>query len=927
LSPHKIALFSAAAAAALCSLPAFSAQAADATAATAAASTAGEATVGELVVTAQKREQSINNVGMSITAATGDRLNQLGIHDTTDLQKIVPGFQSTPTAYGTNVFTIRGVGFQDTSLAGNPTVSVYIDEAPLPFSALTSGATLDLQRIEVLKGPQGTLFGENATGGAINYIANKPTDRFEAGINAQYGRFDNADIQGYISGPLTSTLDARLAGRVNESGAWQRGYGPNQGQRIGGNDFLEGRLSFLWKPTSRFRALLTLNTWQDRGYSQMGQLYGIAELSPLAPLAPSILNYPLAPHNDEAAGWMNCVNNSPYDPIAGQSGTVSPIGPLVPTNQPGVFESQGPGSTVQAGGQPTSCEAPRKNNTYFSGTLRMDYDLGGDMTLTSLTSFERFSRHQAIDGAGMAVQDYQSIQHGKITSVYQELRLAGKFGGKGAWVIGGNYQHDLTWDQFLQTYNASTASPTLFLYDPRQPFSTAFGLPLGPTKPTDIQENNTYAVFGHVEYPILPNLTVLGGVRYTEADKVGGVCGEDGGDGTWANVAFLLQTFEGSTNPVLSPPGTCASTGPASQNFNSPPNGGLFFASLNQNNVAWQAGLNYKPNPDTLLYATISQGYKAGSFPTVALATITQVRPVVQESLLSYEVGFKTSLLHRQLQINGAGFYYDYGDKQILGAVKDLLFGSLPALVNVPQSHVIGFELSGSYAPDWLKGLTITPAISYQYSRIDTSNKTTCNGSDTDGYTVPAIQATPGFPGFVPCVPGHYYNFDAFGEYADFTHEAFPAAPAWQGSVDAQYTWAFHNDYKMFAGVNVNFVSSTNSFFVNRNPTPAYYAGPTPIPPLYNGTGFTYLTCAGAASATPVGPCPTNHPNDPAAIPGYVLVDLRLGVTHDNWTFQVWGRNVGNTWYWNSAGHVNDVLLRYTGMPVTYGVTLDYKFR
>src|SRR5581483_1709575 len=111
------------------------------------------------------------------------------------LQKIVPGFQATPTYYGTYVFTIRGVGFQDTSLAGSPTVSVYTDEAPLPFSALTSGATLDLERVEVLKGPQGTLFGENATGGAINYIARKPTDTFTAGVDASWGRFDDTDVQ------------------------------------------------------------------------------------------------------------------------------------------------------------------------------------------------------------------------------------------------------------------------------------------------------------------------------------------------------------------------------------------------------------------------------------------------------------------------------------------------------------------------------------------------------------------------------------------------------------------------------------------------------------------------------------------------------------------------------------------------------------
>ena len=908
-------------------LAAFSAHAATATDA---ASTAGAGvTIGELVVTAQKREENIQSVGMSIQAASGDKLQKLGIHDTSDLQKIIPGFQSTPTYYGTNVFSIRGVGFQDTSLAGNPTVSVYIDEAPLPFSALTNGATLDLQRVEVLKGPQGTLFGENATGGAINYVANKPTDHFEAGFDGSFGRFNDADFSAFVSGPLTDTLSARLAGRINESGAWQNGYGAQAGQTIGGKDFLDGRLSLQWKPTSRFKSLLTLSAWQDKGWSQMGQLYGIAELSPLAPLAPSIANYPLAPHDDQSAAWNSCVNNSPYDPIANQAGAVSATGPQVPTNKPGVYESQGPGSTVQQGGQPTSCEPARKNNTFFSASLRMDYDLGNDITLTSLTSFERFSRHQGIDGSGMAVQDYQSLQHGKITSVYQELRISGKFGGKGSWTIGGNYQHDDTWDQFLQTYNASTASPTLFAYDPLQPFSTAFGLPLGPTKPTDVQTNNTYAVFGHLEYPILHNLTILGGVRYTKADKIGGVCGDDGGDGTWANVAYLLQIFEGSKSPVLSPAGTCASTGKP-PTFNSPPGGGLFYQTLNQNNVAWQAGLNYKPSPDTLLYVNISQGYKGGSFPTVALATIQQINPVVQEGLLSYEVGFKSTLLQHQLQVNGAGFYYDYTDKQILGSVKDVLFGALPSLVNVPKSHVIGFELSGVYSPNWFQGLTITPAISYQYSRIDTSNRTKCDGSPTDGFTAPAIQSIPGFPGYIGCTPGHYYNFDAYSQYADFTHEAFPDAPAWQGSVDAEYDWVMHNDFKAFFGAAVNFVSSTNNFFVNNNPTPAYYAGATPIPPLYNGSGppnFVYLTCSGAASATPVGPCPTNHPNDPLAIPGHVLLDLRLGVSHANWTAQLWGRNVTNTWYWSSAVHVNDVLLHYTGLPATYGVSFSYRFR
>jgi outer membrane receptor protein involved in Fe transport len=214
-------------------------------------------TIQELVVTAQKREENINDVGMSVQAVTGDKLLQLGIYDTSDLQKIVPGFQATPTYYGTYVFTIRGIGFQDTSLAGSPTVSVYLDENPLPFSALTYGVSLDLERVEVLKGPQGTLFGENATGGAINYIARKPTDAFEAGVDVNWGRFNDTDVTGYVSGQVLKGLDLRAALRINESDAWQKGYAQQSGQTIGGKDFINGRISAQWKPTDNFRALLT----------------------------------------------------------------------------------------------------------------------------------------------------------------------------------------------------------------------------------------------------------------------------------------------------------------------------------------------------------------------------------------------------------------------------------------------------------------------------------------------------------------------------------------------------------------------------------------------------------------------------------------------------------------------------------------------
>jgi len=961
--------------------PAWAADSGPSAAATAAATadaaaTSGATTVETIVVTAQKREENINNVGMSIQAASGAKLLELGIHDTTDLQKIVPGFQATPTYYGTNVYTIRGVGFQDTSLAGSPTVSVYSDEFPLPFSVLTNGASLDLQRVEVLKGPQGTLFGENATGGAINYIANKPVDHFDAGINASYGRFDNADISGFINAPITDTLAVRLAGRINDSGAWQQGYALNQGQEIGGQDFLNGRFSVLWKPTPKLRALVTLNGWQDKGYTQMGQLFGIAELSPLAPLSPTIANYPLAAHNDQAAGWNQCVNVSPFDPIANQSAgvtynTIPNPGPGAIPNGPA--ESMGPGSVVQAGGQPTDCTAPRKNNTYFDGTLRLDYDLNGDLTFTSLTSVQKFSRDAAIDGSGMAVQDYQSLQHGKIESVYQEFRFTGKFWGKGNWILGANYEFDHTWDQFLQTYNASSASPTIFLnpnflgtclnvpgasFCPTTANATnttgkteTFPSPspginyvvppggllpilygnsaivLGPTRPTDVQTTDQAAVYGNVEYPIIPTLTAEAGIRFTQDNKTGGVCGDDGGDGDWAEVAYSLQYFyiPPSTSPAASPPGTCASTGPG-PTFNSPPGGGLIYSKLNQNNVSWLLGLNYTGLPDTLLYANVRQGWKGGSFPTVALASDVQAHAVTQEGLLSFEGGFKTQLFDHQLQTTGAAFYYAYKNKQILGAVADPVYGALPSLVNVPKSDVIGFEFSESYAPQWWRGFVLSGSVSFQDSKILKSSKNQCNPPPAQDSAVsgPAVLGALSPPGIINCVPGDFYGFDAYGEYADFTGEHFPSAPLWQAHLDAEYDWKIRDALTAFVGGSLQYTSSTTTFFVNNSPIPAYFnVGANGPDPNFGG----YLNCAGGPSATPVGPCPTNHPNNPLAVPEYALLDLRAGVTKDNWTFQIWGRNVTNTWYWTGAYHVNDVLLRYTGMPATYGVTFTWKWK
>ncbi len=181
----------------------------------------GSQDLAEVIVTAEKRTERLADVPLSITAATGDQLIKQGVNDPADLEKVVPGFTYRLSQNGTPVSHIRGVGFYDEQVAVAPAVTIYIDQVPLPYGRMTEGASLDLERVEVLKGPQGTLFGQNSTGGAVNYIAAKPTSSFAAGGDLAYGRFNEVDVGGFVSGPVATGLNARLAVRSETRDDWQ----------------------------------------------------------------------------------------------------------------------------------------------------------------------------------------------------------------------------------------------------------------------------------------------------------------------------------------------------------------------------------------------------------------------------------------------------------------------------------------------------------------------------------------------------------------------------------------------------------------------------------------------------------------------------------------------------------------------------------
>lgn len=657
-------------------------QAAPADANAAALTAPGEDTLGEIVVTAQKRSQNINSVGMSITASTGDQLLQKGVTNVSDLTKIEPSLQFSQSSYGTPVYTIRGVGYFDQSLSASSTVAVYQDEVSYPFPVMSKGVLLDPERVEILKGPQGTLYGQNATGGAINFIAAKPTSTFDAGFDATYGRFNDTRLSGFVSGPLTPTLRARLSGSIEEGGAWQKSETRNDS--LGNKDTQIGRLILDWTPTDKFTASLTLNGWEDHSDTQAGQLEGVYFVAPQyispAALTPGYLNHlPYAGYYATyPAAIQSWVNRQPKNATNDQ----------------------------QADWEPGT--HPHNNEAFYQGSLRLDYSILDAVGLTSLTSYERFTEHNLVDEGGIG-SPYVNVQvGGAVNTVSEELRLHGDYqDDRLHWLVGANYEDDRS-DELDNTVQPGVSSAFV---TGGSHFSRLDLLPYS-TGGQYHADTITKAVFVNLDYRVLERLTLHAGARYTQSDQSIANCSfGDSNITTYLNdtAATLSKRFGGAATPVL--PGECLTLG-AAPNFQP----ALYRTDLDQNNAPWRVGADWTPTERELLYFTISRGFKAGSSPALGGTFARQFQPVTQESLLSYEVGSKLSLFDRRLQLNAAYFHYNYTNKQELGNIIDPILGSLRALVNIPKSLEDGAEFSAEWRAT--SSLSLNAAATYLDSRV-----------------------------------------------------------------------------------------------------------------------------------------------------------------------------------------------------------------
>lgn len=672
---------------------------------------ADAATVGEIIVTAQKRSESINNVGMAISALGGADLIKKGIADTGDLAKVVPGFVYTQSQKGAPVFSLRGVGFYEESLGASPAVSIYVDEVGYAFPITAKGASIDLQRVEVLKGPQGTLFGQNSTGGAVNYIAAKPTQDFTAGIYTSVNNFGRVQVGGHVSGGITNTLTVRLSGEATEGGAWQKSV--SRGDRNGSADILKGRFLAEWKPSSTFKVSLNLNGFRDRSDSLAAALVAVTPQTPSRASAALLAQTPV-PARPGLVEW-------------------SPQAKL------------------------------RVDENFVQGALRIDAELMPALKLTSITSLSHFDLSDYRDTDGSVLNVFAVQQVGRINSFSQELRASGATAdGRLQYVAGGFYANDRTWENNRSILPDSTSA---------NPFVAITGAPfLGVEVPTN-QKTLTKAVFGNVDFKLNSWISFHAGARHTWSSVDFSGCMKDI-DGLFAPGANLIL---GRINPGASPAQaySCVTVLP-DKTVGSP-----YAASLDEQNTSWRAGLDLKPARGTLVYATISRGYKSGSFPNINATTYASFQPVKQESLTAYEVGLKSNLGTHIAHLDASVFYYSYRNKQFRGRIVDPLgvFGAVEALVNVPKSRVVGAEASLRVDP--IPSLTLNTGVTFLDTKVTSS----------------------------------FDNYNPFGAPANFQGEAFPFTPKWTVQGGFEYHHAVTQRHEVFIGGNASYRSATSSAF------------------------------------------------------------------------------------------------------------------
>ncbi len=650
---------------------------------------------GVIVVTAQKRQQNVQDVGIAITAYGGDQLRSLGIDDSSEIATFTPGVHTSGAYAGQNTqFTIRGVTQSDFNDIVEAPNAVYLDEGYIAIAQGQTFAVFDIDRVEILKGPQGTLFGRNATGGLIHYISRAPSLTETTGyVDARYELFDSVDSPGQftleaaVGGPVSNNVAARAAVKWNKRdpllrnqypvGAVGGSPGPGAGANLGDDDTLSGRFSLLVEPSDTSEIVMSFNGSRSKlstggyqakptiaEYDAAGELINVLDVMP-GETRSSII--PVGSLNSINGDFGSDLNN---DGIVGGPGEL--YGRPAGTDFFGYLDPDGADFRISS----DFAFRDQGNVDTWGSNLRMKFDIGDNLTLSSITDYKNFEKLIFIDvDAGPA---NQLANYGLVDAetISQELRLNGDADG-------------LTWVAGLYYLNIDNLSASGL----KIPTGSIIPGPAQDVDSTGTLKTSSYSAFGHVEVDLNDQLRFVLGGRIIQEEK---------------DYDFVQRVFASPDSRLVQQGAPLAVIGPVYAPGPQP-----FQQKTSDTLWTGKAQLEYRPNLDTLIYAGLNRGVKAGSFnaqlPGGLPAPATFI-PYDSETLLSYEAGFKLTLADGDVRLNGSAYYYDYKDYQAF------LFTGVSGYVINADARTYGGELSVVANP--IYGLDLAAGISVLDAKV-----------------------------------------------------------------------------------------------------------------------------------------------------------------------------------------------------------------
>jgi iron complex outermembrane receptor protein len=507
----------------------------------------GNAILEEIIVTAQRREENLQEVPISVTAMSGERLDSLfeGGEDIRALATRIPSlYAESSNGRLAPRFYMRGLGNTDFDLAASQSVSILFDEVVQENVILKSFPLFDIARVEVLRGPQGTLFGRNTPAGIVKFDTRKPTDEFEGYALGTIGSAGTLNVEGAIGGALnqSKTLQGRISVLSQNREDWIDNGFTGKTNAMGGWNEFAWRTQLLWEPTDSFSGLVNVH---GRNMSD-----GTA----------SIFQANIVSTGDNALN-----RNFDRDRVFFNEGDDNP-------------------QDAQAAG----------------GSLRLEFDFGNDLTLTSISAYETVSNRSLgdIDGgnpSGPGFIPFQSVTQDGLDDLdqyTQEFRLASDASSKLFWQVGAFY--------FDSDFKVTT---------------NPFFVP-----PTTLQHKNTaWAVFGQVSYDMTDRFNLTGGLRYTDDEK--------------------------DLNPIAT-------------NFPVSP------VNVQDDQISWDLSALFTINDDFNVYGRVANGFRAPTIQGRDVAFFAPPSTAKSETITSGEIGFKSTLADKRVRVNGAVYYYRIKDQQ-----------------------------------------------------------------------------------------------------------------------------------------------------------------------------------------------------------------------------------------------------------------------